>query len=138
MNVLVDTSVWSLALRRKASDLSPRDRNLVTALQELIHEGRARIIGPIRQELLTGISEPERYRKVRDKLRAFVEPTLDVSGYEEAAHLSNLCRAQGISGSPVDFLVCAIAQQRRWQIFTTDGDFENYQKAVPIHLYAPS
>ena len=135
MNVLVDTSVWSLALRRKSGDLSPRDEKLVRALQELVQEGRARIIGPIRQELLTGIREPERYRKLRDKLRAFPEPTLDVISYEEAAHLSNLCRAQGISGSPVDFLVCAVAQQHRWQVFTTDQDFGNISKVIPLIFY---
>jgi predicted nucleic acid-binding protein len=137
MNVLVDTSVWSLALRRKAADLSPRDGKLVTALEELIREGRVRIIGPIRQELLTGIREPERYRKVRNKLREFPEPSLDADNYEEAAHLSNLCRAKGISGSPVDFLVCAIAQRRRWQVFTTDRDFENYIKVIDLNTFSP-
>jgi predicted nucleic acid-binding protein len=138
MKVLVDTSVWSLALRRKEADLSPQNRKLVTALRELIQEGRAQIIGSVRQELLSGIREPERYGKVRDQLRAFPEPVLDVSDYEEAAHWSNQCRARGISGSPIDFLICAIAQHRRWQIFTTDRDFENYRKAIPVSSYIPS
>jgi predicted nucleic acid-binding protein len=138
MKVLVDTSVWSLALRRKDADLSPQDRKLVTALRELIQEGRAQIIGSIRQELLSGIREAERYRKVRDQLRAFPEPLLEVSDYEEAAHLSNQCRARGISGSPIDFLICAIAQHRRWQIFTTDRDFENYRQTISVGLYRPS
>lgn len=111
---------------------------MVSALEELIREGRAQIIGPIRQELLTGIRDPERYRKLRDKLRDFQEPALDISSNEQAAHLSNLCRAQGISGSPVDFLVCAIAQQHRWQVFTTDRDFKNYAKIIAVNWYQPS
>ena len=135
MKVLVDTSVWSLALRRKAADLSPQDEKLVTALQELIQEGRAQIIGSIRQELLSGIREPERYRKVRDQLRAFPEPILDPIDYEEAAQLSYQCRARGITGSPIDFLICTIARHRNWQIFTTDLDFENYRKVIAITSY---
>ena len=55
MMVLVDTPVWSLALRRKPSDLSPREQGLKSALQELVVDGRAQIVGPVRQELLSGI-----------------------------------------------------------------------------------
>lgn len=138
MSVLVDTPIWSLALRRKRSDLSSREQHLVSALRELIQQGRAEVIGSIRQEILSGIREPERYRKILDELRDYPEPVLDVADYEEAARMSNLCRARGISGQPTDFLVCAIAQQRRWKIFTTDRDFENYQKAIPVSLYLPS
>ena len=138
MMVLVDTSVWSLSLRRKDADLSPQDQKLVTALRELIREGRVQIVGPIRQELLSGIREPERYRKVRDQLRAFPEPALEASDYEEAAHMSNQCRARGIAGSPIDFLMCAIAHHRQWQIFTTDRDFQHYRKAIAVRLYTPS
>jgi len=137
MMVLVDTSVWSLALRRKDADLSSQDRKLVTALQELIREGRVQVVGPVRQELLSGIREPERYRKVRNQLRAFPEPTVEAGDYENAAHMSNQCRARGISGSPIDFLICAVAQHRHWQIFTTDRDFTNYRKAIPVNLYQP-
>jgi len=53
VNVLVDTSVWSLALRRKAR----RDHAMVDELAELIREGRVMMMGPIRQELLSGIKE---------------------------------------------------------------------------------
>jgi hypothetical protein len=50
-----DTSVWSLALRRKNESLSTNERFLVTELSELIREGRARMIGLVRQELLSGV-----------------------------------------------------------------------------------
>ncbi len=51
--VLVDTSVWSLALRRKPEHLSPREQLLVAEWSELVREGRVQMIGPIRQELLS-------------------------------------------------------------------------------------
>ena len=55
MNVLVDTSVWSLALRRHAQDLSAAEVSVVGELTELIKEGRTRVIGLVRQGLLSGI-----------------------------------------------------------------------------------
>jgi hypothetical protein len=77
MMVLVDTFVWSLALRRKQTDLSRGEQDLKTALQELVQDGRAQIVGPVRQELLSGIRAEETFRKVRDALRAFDEPHPD-------------------------------------------------------------
>ena len=134
----MDTPIWSLALRRKRSDLNSKEQRLVEALRELIQHGLAEIAGPIRQEILSGIREPERYRKILNELRDYPEPALGVTDYEEAARMSNLCRARGVSGQPTDFLICAIAQQRSWKIFTTDRDFENYRKAIPVSFYVPS
>jgi hypothetical protein len=65
VNILVDTSVWSLALRRKAEDLNATEKSMVAELTELIKEGRARIIGLVRQELLSGIKTPGQYAKLR-------------------------------------------------------------------------
>ena len=135
MTVLVDTSVWSLALRRKQTGLSPREQALGEALRELIREGRAQIVGPVRQELLSGIREEESFRKVRDYLRAFDDPLLQVEDYEEAARMNNSCRARGIAGSPVDFLICAVANLRNWQVFTIDRDFGRYAKVLPLRLF---
>jgi predicted nucleic acid-binding protein len=135
MMVLVDTSIWSLALRRKQGDLSPAEEKLKISLQELVQDGRAQIVGPIRQELLSGIRVDETFRKVREMLRAFDEPQLRVEDYEEAAQMNNVCRARGIAGSPVDFLICAVAHLRNWQVFTTDRDFARYVKLIPLRLY---
>jgi len=133
--VLVDTSVWSLALRRKQTDLSPADQALREALRELVKEGRAQVVGPVRQELLSGIRQEDGFRKLRDYLRAFDDPQLQVEDYEEAARMNNACRARGIAGSPVDFLICAVALLRNWQVFTTDRDFVRYSKILPLRLY---
>jgi len=135
MMVMVDTSVWSLALRRKDTDLSPGEQAVAEALRELVREGRAQIVGPIRQELLSGIREEQSFRKLRDYLRAFDEPRLDVQDYEEAARMNNVCRTRGLAGSAVDFLICAVAHLRNWQVFTMDRDFARYAKVLPLRLY---
>lgn len=51
MNVLVDTSVWSLVLRRTGDVDHPE----AAELRALIADLAVRIIGPIRQEILSGI-----------------------------------------------------------------------------------
>ena len=135
MNVLVDTPVWSLALRRKPDDLNAHEHRLTRALAELVREGRVEVVGVIRQELLSGIREEERFRKIRDSLRAFEDAALETQDYEEAAHMHNTCRGRGIAGSAVDFLICAVAHRRNWQIFTTDRDFERYQLVLGVGLY---
>ena len=71
MKVLVDTPIWSLAFRRKKTNQSSEKLKLKEELIELIRELRAIIIGPIRQELLSGISNKEQYLSLKDKLAAF-------------------------------------------------------------------
>jgi predicted nucleic acid-binding protein len=135
MLVLVDTPIWSLALRRSTTDLNPQEQRLTLALRELIRDGRAQLLGAVRQELLSGVRQEKTFTELRDYLRAFDEPNLDVADYEEAAHIHNQCRSRGIAGSAVDFLICAAATRRKWQIFTTDQDFARYSKARPLRLY---
>ena len=135
MLVLVDTPIWSLALRRQDADLNPREQHLTTELRELIEDGRAQLVGPVRQELLSGIREEPTFKKLRDGLRAFEQASLEIADYEEAARLNNQCRARGIAGSAIDFLICAIALRRNWQVFTTDRDFPRYASVLPLNLY---
>jgi hypothetical protein len=135
MMVLVDTPIWSLALRRRAANLNPREQRLTAALRDLIEDGRSQLVGPVRQELLSGIREEASFKKLRDHLRAFEDAPLEVNDYEEAARLNNQCRAQGVAGSAIDFLICATALRRNWQIFTTDRDFSRYATVLPLKLY---
>jgi hypothetical protein len=135
MNLLVDTPVWSLALRRKHADLSPREDRVTQALAEVIRDGRAQLVGVVRQELLSGIREEERFRKLRDYLRAFDDPPLETGDHEQAAQMHNRCRARGVAGSAIDFLICAMASRRNWQIFTTDQDFERYRRVLGLKMY---
>jgi hypothetical protein len=137
VNVLVDTSVWSLALRRKPRELSSAEQPAVDELADLTREGRARIIGLIRQELLSGIKTAAQYEKLRVAFRAFPDEPIDTSDYEGAAKVSNDCRSRGIVASVVDALICQIALARHWSIFTTDPDFRAYARVLPIKLHEP-
>lgn len=138
MLVVVDTPVWSLALRRRPGHLNHAELNLAKVLSELIREGRVQMLGPIRQELLSGIRDQAQFRKIRDYLRAFNEPAMEIADYEEAAHIHNECRNRGVAGSAVDFLICAVALRRDWAIFTTDRDFQNYASVVPLTMFTPA
>jgi hypothetical protein len=137
MNTLVDTSVWSLALRRLPRDLSAAEHAVVVELADLAREGRARIIGLIRQELLSGVRIPAQYARLRSALRAFPDEPLTTSDYEAAAQASSTCQSRGITASVVDALICQISLSRQWSIYTTDPDFKNYAKALPIALHTP-
>ena len=97
MKVLVDTSVWSLSLRKRK--LTGKEENTVSELKELIHELRVEMIGAIRQELLSGIPDNEKYEVLRDKLRAFDDLPLTRSDFERAAEFFNQCRKRGIQGN---------------------------------------
>ena len=137
MNVLVDTSVWSLALRRKRENLDDNERRLVMELSELIREGRAKVVGLVRQELLSGIKSIEQYEKLRLYLRAFPDERIDTSDHEEAAKAGNRCRTKGIVVSLVDVLLCAVTVRRDWSIFTSDPDFSHYATVLPLSIHAP-
>jgi predicted nucleic acid-binding protein len=137
MMVVVDTSVWSLALRRSPKVLGGEQQVLTQELRELIREGRAQLLGPIRQELLSGIRDPGQFRRLRDHLRAFDDPVLTTADFEDAADAHNRCSATGIAGSAVDFLICAAAIRRGWQVFTTYRDFARYAERIPVRLHQP-
>lgn len=137
MNVLVDTSIWSLALRRKAQDLNPAERAAVAELTNLIKEGRARIIGLVRQELLSGIKTSTQYEKLRAVLRSFPDEPAGIADYEAAAKASNECRSRGVAVSVSDILICAIAIARDWSIFAADPDFKSYARILPVKLHTP-
>jgi predicted nucleic acid-binding protein len=131
MNVLIDTSIWSLAFRRS----TPQDDPNVLELRRLIDELRVTIIGPIRQEILSGIKEPSRFDALRQRLRAYPDLIIDVEDYERAAEFYNVCRQNGVQGSNTDYLICAVAAVRDLTIFTTDLDFQRYRAYIPIALH---
>jgi hypothetical protein len=129
MKVLVDTSVWSLALRRR-----PSTHPSVDELRRLIVTGRAAIIGPIRQEILSGIRDAGAFERLRDRLGAFPDEFLTTSDYE--AGFFNACRAKGVQGSNTDFLLCAASIRLRMPLLTTDGDFSRYATVIRLALHA--
>ena len=129
MSVIVDTSVWSLALRRNAPESAVMER-----LRTLITNDEVVIFGAIRQELLSGVRTAEQFKRLRDYLRAFPDLELTREDYETAAEFFNICRTNGIQGSNTDFLICAVAHHHNYKIFTTDNDFENFRLHLPIIL----
>jgi len=131
VNVLVDTSVWSLALRRSIPSKAPE----VAELVELVRDGRVVMMGVVRQELLSGIRNPDQFESTRNRLRAFPDIELEIADHEHAATFFNRCRAKGVQGSTIDFLLCAAASRRKLSILTTDGDFSNYARVIPIALH---
>lgn len=131
MKVLVDTSVWSLSLRRG-------DRSIAAPaleLQNLISDGRAQMIGPIRQEILSGIRDEAQFAQLATHLTAFPDLPIATEDYVTAARFFNLCRQKGVQGSNTDFLICAVAVHHRLAIFTTDKDFTLYATHLPISLH---
>jgi predicted nucleic acid-binding protein len=132
--ILVDTPVWSLALRRKADDLTAGERRHTQVLYHIIDEGRAELLGPVRQELLSGLREERQFRRLRNYLRDFPDARVSMGDYEEAARASNQCRRAGISASAVDMLLCAVAIHHDWEIFTSDREFVHYQSVLKIKL----
>jgi predicted nucleic acid-binding protein len=133
VKVLVDTPVWSLVLRRRNR---PENAALLMRVASIIADGRIAIIGPIRQELLSGLREQSEFERLRGYLLGFPDTQITRADYEEAASFYNRCRGKGIQGSGTDFLMCAIAVRHDFSIFTTDEDFAHYAKVLPIALYA--
>ena len=135
MKIIVDTSVWSLALRRKKTKLNNSEIQIVEELIELIKESRVILIGQIRQEILSGIVSKPQFQKLKKKLNAFDDFFINQNDYETASEFFNVCRQNGVQGSHIDFLICAVSYNNNFSIFTTDKDFDNYSKYVDIQLH---
>ncbi|MFT4925569.1 MAG: putative nucleic acid-binding protein [Phenylobacterium sp.] len=130
-NILVDTCIWSLALRGKSTKNQP----ITDELTALVYADRAKIAGPIRQEVLSGYSNLNQYNKLKDKLDYFPDEAVIDIDYICAAEFYNQCRQKGIQGSHIDFLICALAYRLKMDIFTVDKDFIYYAKHIPVVLY---
>ncbi len=131
MKVLVDSSVWSLAIRRKQN----REHPVITIFEELAREGRVMLAGPVRQEVLSGVRNESQFKSLRENLKAWTDLEIETSDYERAAQFFNTCRAKGVQGTHTDFLLCAIAERHKLAILTTDKDFTNYARHLPIKLF---
>jgi len=131
MKVLVDTSIWSLALRRGGQN----EAGAVRELRNLIADNRVQMMGPVRQEILSGVREESQFRELEGRLSAFPDLPLTAEDHVMAARFFNTCRAKGVQGSNTDFLICAVAARHRLAIFTTDKGFTQYAKHLPIVLH---
>ena len=134
MRVLVDTCVWSCALRRRGG-LDAGEAVAVKELRDLVEDGDVAIIGPIRQEVLSGIRHLEQFERLRERLCVFQDVRVETQDYERAAEMFNFCRGQGIQGSNTDFLICAVAERHAFSILTLDQDFLSYARVLPVLLH---
>lgn len=138
MSVLVDTPIWSLVFRRPADRLSPNERQYVAEWDELVRQRHVLLVGPVRQEVLSGIRDAQSFERLLRTLRAFLDEPLTVEDFEYAARAGNICRAAGVAGSTVDYLLCSVALRRDAAIYTTDVDFDAYARHLPLRLHRPT
>ena len=130
--VLIDTSVWSLALRKRK--LTSDDKKLIEYLIFLIRNQYAIMIGPIRQEILSGISDENKFMELKNALETFSDFHITTEDYETAAEYYNKCSSACIKGSHIDYLICSVAHNNDFLILTLDKDFFNYKKYLDIQL----
>lgn len=133
--VLVDTSVWSLALRRRRGDLHAEEQRLVREWEDLVRSGTAVLVGPIRQEVLSGIRSPEAFANLQEALGSFGYLEIVPLDYDEAAQLFNRLRSKGITSTPIDLLICVVARRHDIPIFSTDPDFTYIAPHAGLRLH---
>lgn len=138
MSVVIDTSVWSLYVRRKRRQLRPEQRGHLEEVRLLIREGRALMPGPIRQELLSGIHDEVSFERIRALSEGVPDLPVERDDYVEAARLSNRCRDKGIAGAPIDLLVCAVCLRTDLPVFSTDADFDRFESLLKIRRHRPT
>lgn len=132
MRVLVDTSVWTLAFHKVKK--TEEEIRLIQYLSQIIRDLRVVMIGPIRQEILSGLSNENRFIEMQTKLAVFPDSPITTEDYELAARFYNICRKNGVQGSHIDFLICAVAYNKSFSVLTLDKDFDFYQKYTGIFL----
>lgn len=133
MKVIVDTGVWSSALRRSTQKPSAA----AETLRHLVQDHRVQMIGPVRQEILSGIRHESQFNALKAHLDHFPDLPIATADYVAAARFFNVCRAKGIQGSNTDFLICAVAIRNKLAVFSTDKDFSHFSKHLPIVIYPP-
>ncbi|MFA4875238.1 MAG: PIN domain-containing protein [bacterium] len=131
MRYIVDTSVWSQALRREHH----RETEEVRKLTILLREGeRILLPGIILQEILQGVRRSEQFHEIRESLSCFplIEATRD--DYLFAAELFNVCRAKDVAVSTIDFLIASLAIRNDCRLLTSDKDFTHIARHCELKL----
>ena len=135
--VLVDTNIWSLAFRRRHDSLSLQEKELVEEWRRLARGLQATLIGPVQQEVLSGVRTLGDFAKLQWALSGFEDLTILQDDYDRAAAFFNTCQSRGVTGGDIDMLICAVAVRNAVPVFTTDADFTLYAEHLPIRLHTP-
>lgn len=132
MSLFVDTSVWSLALRRDAPPASARVLALVRALEA----GEPVVTtGLVLQELLQGFSGPRDRQAILDRFAALPLIVPDRQDHVEAAELRNSCRRRGVQIGTIDALLARLCIRNELTMLTTDEDFQRVARLSALKLW---
>jgi predicted nucleic acid-binding protein len=135
MALFVDTSVWSLALRRDAPEARPE----VNALADALHGGDTIVTtGLVLQELLQGFSGPRAREQIVERFSALPLIVPDRRDHIEAAELRNTCRRKGLQLGTVDAVLAQLCVRHGLLMLTTDGDFDQAARQVGLRVWTPT
>jgi predicted nucleic acid-binding protein len=131
--ILVDTSVLSLAYRRRRRD-EPEPRPVTVLRQLIIDDVPLAIPGIVLQEILSGIRAQAQFDKLQRTLESFPVVIATEIHHIVAARIANACRRKGIAASAVDCLISALATSNRDILFTLDEDFVKMARVCDLRL----
>ncbi len=133
MSLLVDTSVWSLALRRDVEQSAPE---VVALRHALLGTDQVFTTGLVLQELLQGFAGPKDRAQLVDRLSAlaFLQPVRE--DHIEAAEVRNSCRRCGVQVGTIDALLIQLCRRYDLTLLTTDQDFHAATKHVEFRLWS--
>jgi predicted nucleic acid-binding protein len=132
VTLLVDTSVWSLALRRDGSTESRE----VIALREALDGADAVVTtGLVLQELLQGFSGPKAKVAIIERFGALPLIQPDRQDHVAAADVRNACRRHGVQVGTIDALLIQLCGRYDLTLLSTDKDFANAAPHVPFKLW---
>ena len=134
MTLLVDTSVWSLALRRDAESSEPEVQHLKEAL---LGADVVVTTGLVLQELLQGFSGAKASAQIIERFAPLplIQPTRD--DHLAAAELRNTCRRSGVQVGTIDALIAQLCLRHELTLLSTDKDFKLAAKHCALRLWAP-
>lgn len=135
MTLLVDTSVWSLALRRDVEVTTPEVRALKEAL---LGSDAVVTTGIVLQELLQGFAGPKAQQQIIEKFAALPLIRPDRDDHIAAAALRNTCRRAGVQLGTIDALLAQLAIRHDLVLLTTDQDFVHAARHCPLRLWPSS
>ncbi len=135
MNLVVDTSVWSLILRRPQVEV---DNPFVRAFRRhLAAKDGLFLIGNILQELLDGLRSRSQFQRLTRSLEPFPLLVPNRTTYIEAARLRTAFREKGIQAGPVDCLIAAVCIEQGFPLLTADRDFLRISQDSELMVLPP-
>ena len=133
MTLLVDMSVWSLALRRDVEVEAPE----VHALKEAL-AGADFVVttGLVLQELLQGFAGPKAGQQIVERFSALALIQPDRVDHVAAAGLRNACRQKGVQLGTVDALIAQLCIRHDVILLSTDLDFVHAAKHCSLKVWS--